>query len=173
MIGGPRPRLTATAAALLVGWLAGCGGGSAAQVAASSDGSVPPGPAVKVGAAPWLSVEVADDVQERAVGLSGRSELTAGSGMVFLYPQPRPGGFWMQDTLIPLSIAWVRDEAVVAIDEMEPCQEQPCPISYPNGDPDVLYELAVEAAAGLFTDAGVRPGDPVELRGLGGVQPQP
>ena len=123
---------------------------------------------VTVGDAPTLAVEVADSPEERRVGLMGRTEVPEGTGMAFVYPEPERGGFWMKDTLVPLSIAWVLDDTVVGVAEMVPCPDgEPCPVYYPQ-DADAVYDLAVEAAAGTFTEAGVRPGDPVGTSGLPG-----
>jgi uncharacterized membrane protein (UPF0127 family) len=53
-----------------------------------------------------LDVEIADTPEERAAGLMGREDLGALDGMAFVWPEPTSGGFWMKDTLIPLSIAF-------------------------------------------------------------------
>jgi hypothetical protein len=54
-----------------------------------------------------LSVEVAADEHARTVGLMGRPRLAPDTGMVFVFDEPRTGGFWMKNTLIPLSIAFL------------------------------------------------------------------
>jgi uncharacterized membrane protein (UPF0127 family) len=121
---------------------------------------------VAVGDAPVLSVEVADSPEERATGLSGRTELPAGTGMAFVWDEPTRASFWMQDTLVPLSIAWVHDGQVVDVAEMEPCPPATaCPFYEPS-DPDAIFDLAVEAPGGFFTETGVAPGDPVTRTGF-------
>jgi uncharacterized protein len=63
--------------------------------------------------------------------------------------------FWMKNTLVPLSIAFVAaDGRVVSVAEMTPCQADPCPTYAPAGP----YRYAVELAAGSFGDARVGPG---------------
>jgi uncharacterized membrane protein (UPF0127 family) len=108
-----------------------------------------------------LHVEVADDAGEQQRGLSGIEQLPADQGMAFLWPEPVGSRFWMKDTLIPLSIAFV-DEAGRVIDvlDMQPCESDPCP-TYGADDP---YVLAIEANLGWFDDHGVGPGDEAELR---------
>ena len=109
---------------------------------------------------PELMVEIADSHAERQRGLMGRASLGADRGMVFLFDGPTDGGFWMKDTLIPLSIAfWAEDRRIVAILDMQPCREEPCEIYRPG----VNYLGAVEANVGYFEEHGVEVGDPVEL----------
>jgi uncharacterized protein len=105
-----------------------------------------------------VRLEVAADPATRARGLMGRREVPAGSGMVFLYPVDVRESFWMKDTLVPLSIAFVAaDGRVVSVAEMTPCRADPCPTYAPAGP----YRYAVELAAGAFPAAGVGAGDQV------------
>jgi hypothetical protein len=111
-----------------------------------------------------LDVEVADDADERQVGLMGRASLEEDAGMVFLFPEPTAVSFWMKDTLIPLSIAfWNDDDRIVAILDMPPCEADPCP-SY---DPGVEFTFALEVNQGFFDEHGVAIGDRVRLVGFG------
>ena len=105
-----------------------------------------------------VRLEVAADPDARARGLMGRAALPEGTGMVFLYPGDVAEAYWMKNTLVPLSIAFVAaDGRVVSVAEMTPCTADPCP-SYPPAGP---YRYAVELAAGSFADAGVGPGSKV------------
>jgi uncharacterized membrane protein (UPF0127 family) len=107
-----------------------------------------------------LDVEIAETPETRARGLMGRTSLPEDAGMVFLYPTPVDTGFWMKDTLIPLSIAfWDRDGRILEILDMEPCREDPCPVY----DPGVTWLGAVEVNLGVFYDLGIRVGDRVRL----------
>ena len=89
---------------------------------AACDGEPSTGPDHVVrfpGAGAALNVRVADSDTERAQGLMGVDELPAGEGMAFVWPEPVEGTFWMKDTLIPLSIAFVgADDRIVTITEM-------------------------------------------------------
>ena len=105
-----------------------------------------------------VRLEVAADPATRARGLMGRERVPPGSGMVFLYPGDVREAFWMKDTLVPLSIAFVAaDGRVVSVAEMAPCRADPCPTYEPAGP----YRYAVELAAGAFPAAGVGAGDRV------------
>jgi uncharacterized protein len=107
------------------------------------------------GRAVTVRLEVAADPAARARGLMGRRQLPEGTGMVFLYPDDVAEAFWMKDTLVPLSIAFVAaDGRVVSVAEMTPCRADPCPGYAPAGP----YRYAVELAAGAFREAGVGSG---------------
>ena len=107
------------------------------------------GPAVTV------RLEIAADPAARARGLMGRREVPEGTGMVFLYPEDVTEAFWMKNTLVPLSIAFVAaDGRVVSVAEMTPCEADPCPSYAPAGP----YRYAVELAGGAFPAAGVGEG---------------
>jgi uncharacterized protein len=97
-------------------------------------------------------VYVADRDELRRRGLMGVRELPREGGMLFLFPADTRGGFWMKDTLIPLSIAYFdAGGRVLAIMDMEPCTADPCP-SY---DPGVAYRGALEVNRGRFEDLGL------------------
>ena len=108
-----------------------------------------------------VSVEIADTPEERRVGLMGRESLARDAGMLFVYDTEHRGGFWMKDTLLPLSIAFLdRRGAVVAILDMEPCRADPCPLY----DPGVSYRSALEVNRGAFRRWGVGIGDVVTVK---------
>jgi uncharacterized membrane protein (UPF0127 family) len=103
-----------------------------------------------------LFVRVADSPDERAQGLMGVGRLAADEGMAFDFDGVSSAPFWMKDTLIPLSIAFVgQDGRIIAIEEMAPCRADPCP-TYSAREP---YTLAIEANAGWFREHGVHEGD--------------
>lgn len=102
-----------------------------------------------------LRVEVADTPERQAQGLMFRKALGEEEGMVFLFPAPESGGFWMKNTLIPLSIAFFNREGVILrILDMVPCRADPCPVYYPG----VVYWGALEVNQGWFARRGVAPG---------------
>lgn len=109
-----------------------------------------------------IRVDLAETDAEHRRGLQGVTDLPAGQGMAFVFPQSTTTTFWMKDTLIPLSIAFVgANGRVIAIRDMEPCRSDPCP-SFGAGGP---FVLAIEANQGWFDDAGVEVGDRARLRG--------
>ena len=106
-----------------------------------------------------LDVRIADDDEERQRGLMGVTSLDANEGMLFEFAEPTDSPFWMKNTLIPLSIAFIdEDDRIVTVLEMEPCGEEPCP-TYSATAP---YMLAVEANAGWFDEHGIDEGDLLE-----------
>ena len=108
-----------------------------------------------------LAVEVANTPEDRATGLMWREDLTPYDGMVFSWPEPLEPTFTMENTLIPLSIAfWDERGRIVEIFDMEPCDDtHPCP-SYAV---DKISVGAVEVEQGLFDERGIEVGDLVEL----------
>lgn len=75
-----------------------------------------------------VTVEIADEPAERTLGLMYRDTLDADRGMLFVYPRGEERNFWMKDTRIPLSIAYVDPTGViVAIADMAPFDTTPVP----------------------------------------------
>ena len=110
-----------------------------------------------------LHVWVADDDAERAKGLMGVTKLPPSQGMAFLFGRPSSESFWMKDTLMPLSVAFVgAGGGIVSIRDMEPCRSDPCPI-YSSVTP---YVMAIEANRGWFEDHGVGIGDSASLEAV-------
>ena len=109
-----------------------------------------------------ISVEVADEPEEWQTGLMHRRSLARNAGMIFVFPQPIRGGFWMKNTLIPLSIAFFdRQGRILRIMVMTPCRADPCP----TYDPKVAYKGALEVNRGSYGRWGVRRGDRIRLVG--------
>lgn len=107
-----------------------------------------------------VNVEVADTPELQQRGLMGREELADDAGMVFLFFEEHGGGFWMKNTLIPLSIAFFdADGEILEILDMEPCEEDPCPVY----DPGVSYRGALEVNQGSFEGWGVEVGDEIHV----------
>lgn len=107
-------------------------------------------------------VEVAQTPEQRAYGLMNREQLDDDAGMVFLFFEEHRGGFWMKDTLIPLSIAFFDvDGEILRILDMVPCEEEPCKVY----DPGVTYSGALEVNRGAFEREGVEEGDIIRLTG--------
>lgn len=107
-----------------------------------------------------VAVEIADTQEEREVGLMNREFLPDDAGMIFLFEEAITGGFWMKNTLIPLSIAFADgDGTILRILDMEPCEADPCEIY----DPGVAYASALEVNQGAFENWGVEEGDPLTL----------
>jgi uncharacterized membrane protein (UPF0127 family) len=131
-----------------------CGG-------ANSTPSRPPSTVAFDGNGGVLYVDVAETPQARQKGLMGVEMLPADEGMAFVFDEPANSTFWMKDTLIPLSIAFVDESGrVIGVRDMQPCKVDPCP-TYGIEEP---YVLAIEANLGWFEEAGIEVGDHAELR---------
>lgn len=102
-------------------------------------------------------VEVAKTPNERAKGLMGRKHLGQNEGMFFIFEAERYHSFWMKDTLIPLSIAFIDKEGrIVRITDMKPLTLEPHHPPIP-----ILY--ALEMKKGWFSANGINVGDIVRF----------
>jgi len=138
----------AVAVALFV--LSGCGGGTdTARVVL--DG--------RVGTI-TLFVEVADSASERRQGLRGREKLRRDSGMLFLFDESVTTRFVMEDTQIPLSIAFIdKNGRIVAIRDMGSCPTDDCP-TYGAPRP---FSIALEVNRGAFERWQINVGDRMRI----------
>ena len=102
-----------------------------------------------------VTAEVADTSPLRSQGLMHREGLRPDHGMVFVYPREAPRSFWMKNTLIPLSIAYIDASGrIVHMADMKPLDESPVPSRYP-----AMY--ALEMDRGWFRAHRVDVGDKV------------
>ena len=103
-----------------------------------------------------VTAEVADEPDLRSRGLMERAALKPDHGMLFVYPDERPRSFWMKNTPLPLSIAYIDQSGrIVRMADMQPYDETSIPSRYP-----AMYALEMEQ--GWFTRRGVSAGDRVE-----------
>ncbi len=123
------------------------GGVSTATIVLTEDG----------GSRQELTVELARTAGERNRGLMGREELPDNRGMLYVFPQDTETAFWMKDTLIPLSIAFIAaDGTILDVQEMEPLSEE-------KHRPPAPYRYALEVNQGWFEERGFGTGDRVEI----------
>lgn len=115
-----------------------------------------------------IVLEVARSDQQRARGLMFRESLPENHGMLFVFSESEPHGFWMKNTFIALDMLWLgEDGTIVEIKRDVPsCSADPCPTYVP--DAAGLYVL--ELAAGESDRLGLSAGDRLELRN---IQPPP
>ncbi|WHY54359.1 DUF192 domain-containing protein [Peribacillus simplex] len=107
-----------------------------------------------------LTVQVADTQRKRDKGLMFVRKLPENEGMLFVFSEEIYGGFWMKNTLIPLSIAFLDSAGVILkILDMEPCIKDICPIY----DPEISYHYAIEVNLGWFEKNQIKVGDYVML----------
>ena len=99
-----------------------------------------------------IQAEVAQSPDERAIGLMFRKTMGANEGMLFAFEQAATQCFWMKNTLLALSIAFVAaDGTVINVDDMKPqtlqshCSNEPVP-------------FVLEMNAGWFAKRGIKAG---------------
>lgn len=141
----------ALTAALVLASAAACGSGDdglpTATVVVSDD----------EGGRTELTVEVPRTHEEFSRGLMFREDLPEDRGMLFLFAEDTATGFWMKDTFIPLSIAFIAvDGTILTIQEMEPFSTE---VHRPSGP----YRYALEVNQGWFQCQGFETGDQVEI----------
>lgn len=68
-----------------------------------------------------IDAQVASTMEQREIGLMNRKDMPANEGMLFVFEQPAGQCFWMKNTLLPLSAAFVADDgSIVNIEDMQP-----------------------------------------------------
>ena len=99
-----------------------------------------------------IDAQVARTNDERAMGLMHRKEMPQHEGMLFVFDEPSRQCFWMKNTLLPLSAAFVADDGtVVNVADMRPQSlDSHC------SDREVRYVL--EMNQGWFAKKGIKPG---------------
>jgi hypothetical protein len=115
-------------------------------------------PRVKLSAGMYqIDAQVAQTTEQRMTGLMFRKEMPQQEGMLFVFEQPSQQCFWMKNTLLPLSAAFIdEDGTLVNVEDMKPqtldshCSAKP-----------VRYVL--EMNQGWFSKKGLKPG--VKLNG--------
>ena len=111
-----------------------------------------------------ITVELAVSPSEQETGLMHRTELQDGRGMLFVYPDDRRLAFWMKNTLIPLSIAYLDAHGVIR--ELYDMQPQ----SLASVESERYVRYALEAPRGWFERVGLKPGDSFDLSALPGYR---
>lgn len=108
-----------------------------------------------------LNVEIAATPEERQIGLMNRETLDPDSGMIFVFDKERAVSFWMKNTLIPLSIAYInKSGTILEIYDMTPLSLEPVKSKRSS----ILY--ALEVNQGYFTRNGISEGDTIDLKNL-------
>jgi len=99
-----------------------------------------------------IQAEVAQTPDERATGLMFRKSMGPSSGMLFAFEDAATQCFWMKNTLLPLSVAFVADDGtIVNLDDMKPqtvdshCSTRP-------------VRFVLEMNQGWFAKRGIKPG---------------
>lgn len=101
-----------------------------------------------------LKVEIADNHNERARGLSGRDYLASDNGMFFIFEKPGRYSFWMKEMNFPIDIIWVGEDLII-----KEITENILPDTYPKSfypAEDIKYVL--ETNAGFTGKNKILPG---------------
>lgn len=110
-----------------------------------------------------LQVEVADTADARAQGLMCRTRLDASAGMLFVFDEAARGSFWMKNTLIPLSIAFIDARwQIVEIQDMDVEPDPGNPVAYYS--PSKPYRYALEVNRGFFARQRITAGARIAYR---------
>lgn len=99
-----------------------------------------------------MDVQLALTPQEQAIGLMQRAEMPANEGMLFVFEDVSKRCFWMKNTLLPLTAAFVSDDGrIVNLEDMQPqtldshCSRKP-------------VRFVLEMHQGWFARKGIKPG---------------
>ena len=104
-----------------------------------------------------VTAEIARTDAQRQQGLMHRKELKDGEGMLFIFERDQILTFWMKNTLVPLSIAYIAsDGRIVEIYDMQPGNLDPV-----RSSRSVRY--ALEVPQGWFSRTGLGPGDRLDI----------
>ena len=100
-----------------------------------------------------IEAEIARTHEQRQQGLMHRDNLADGKGMIFVFEQDQMLSFWMKDTKIPLSIAFISsDGIIIEIRDMQPFDLSPVQSSR-------SARFALEVPQSWFSRVGISPGD--------------
>lgn len=99
-----------------------------------------------------IHAEVAQTHHEQSTGLMFRQTMAVNEGMLFVYPVPQVRCFWMRNTVIPLTIAFIADNGtIVNLKDMQPLDER----SHCSIKP---VRFALEMNQGWFDQRSIKPG---------------
>jgi len=130
---------------------------AAAALAANAEDGQAKLPVVRINAGIHnIQAEVAQSPEQREVGLMFRKVMGTNDGMLFAFEEPGTQCFWMKNTLLPLSVAFVADDGtIVNIDDMKPqtldghCSAKP-------------VRFVLEMNQGWFAKRGIKAGEKLQ-----------
>ena len=104
-----------------------------------------------------IQAELALTPTQQMIGMMHRREMGTNEGMLFVYDEPHKLCFWMRNTLLPLTIAFIAEDGrIVNTADMKPLDES----SHCASEP---VRFALEMNQGWFAKRGLKPG--TRLRG--------
>lgn len=107
----------------------------------------------------YITIEVADDDEQRAQGLMYRSIIPDTTGMLFIFDEAQSRSFWMKNTKVPLDILYINDdkEIFMIYKSVMPYSEQSIPS-------EGAARYVVEVAGGYTTRHQIEEGDKISFR---------
>lgn len=106
-----------------------------------------------------IKVEMAETETQKSTGLMGRTELKEGEGMLFVFRPEQTLTFWMKNTLIPLSIGFLKsDKTLIDIQDMTPAYGPVRDESQPRYTSSRPAMYALEVPQGWFAKKKIRVG---------------
>eukprot|EP01034_Spumella_vulgaris_P024732 gene24732-31107_t len=99
-----------------------------------------------------MDVQLAQTPEQRQIGLMSRKDMPQHEGMLFVFEQPAMQCFWMRNTLIPLTAAFVEDDGtIVNLADMKPQSDD----SHCSAKP---VRFVLEMNAGWFAKRQIKAG---------------
>ncbi len=109
----------------------------------------------------YVYAEIADDPEERRVGLSEHVSLDPDRGMLFLFDEPSRPAFWMKDMDFPIDIVWLSGGTIVGIEsDVQPSDQTIPPSVRPMADIDQVLEVN----AGFAAKHGLKTGQTLDIK---------
>ncbi|MFO8110316.1 MAG: DUF192 domain-containing protein [Thermoplasmata archaeon] len=104
-----------------------------------------------------MTVLIAESASQQKLGLMNHESLCKYCGMLFVYEEDVHHGFWMKNTKIALSIAFIsKDGIIMEVQNMEPETTN-------THKPEEPYRYALEVNQGFFQEESITPGDLVSI----------
>lgn len=111
-----------------------------------------------------VKVEVSDTAAERSKGLSGRTDLAADSGMLFVFPESKKYQFWMKGMKFPLDLIFIQNSQVVDfISGSSPPSAGQGDASLTIYEPTVPIDMLLEVNSGFASKNNIKVGDRIYL----------
>ncbi|MEE2946959.1 MAG: DUF192 domain-containing protein [Verrucomicrobiota bacterium] len=100
-----------------------------------------------------LTAEIANENHERQAGMMHRTSMQENEAMLFVFPYPHRTGFWMKNTTVPLSIAYIDPASrLIEIHNLQPGNTKPVESR------SARVQYALEVNQGWFARNGIKPG---------------
>lgn len=104
-----------------------------------------------------VNIELVYTYEARGRGLMHRPKMSKNDGMLFVYPEAGTRSFYMRNTHIPLSIAYIKSDGTISeIVDLKPFDEN----SHPSKE---LVQFVLEMNKGWFADNGIKAGDKIDI----------